>query len=184
MQKQTPRFISLQTTPNACASAHRALLVSTDNYGTSGQVLSSNGASAVPSWQTLHSANATFLQSGANAQSRTVQSKLRDVYSFQDFGAVGDGIVDDTVAMQFAIDAVAAAGAGTLLSKNKALYKITAPLIIKSGVKIDLCGSTIAQYTNNVPIITAPSATMIVDWVLRNGLLTSTRCRMDWQAYK
>jgi hypothetical protein len=39
-----------------------------------------------------------FLQSGANAQLRTVQSKLRDVVSVKDFGAVGDGIVDDTLA--------------------------------------------------------------------------------------
>jgi hypothetical protein len=39
-----------------------------------------------------------FLQAGTGAQLRTVQSKLRDVVSVKDFGAVGDGIVDDTLA--------------------------------------------------------------------------------------
>lgn len=45
-----------------------------------------------------------FLQAGANAQPRTVQSKLRDVVSVKDFGAVGNGIADDTLAMQAAAD--------------------------------------------------------------------------------
>ena len=39
-----------------------------------------------------------FLQAGANAQPRTVQSKLRDVVSVKDFGAVGDGVTDESAA--------------------------------------------------------------------------------------
>lgn len=44
------------------------------------------------------SADVNFLQSGTGATARTVQSKLRDVVSVKDFGAVGDGVTDDTAA--------------------------------------------------------------------------------------
>lgn len=63
-----------------------------------------------------------FLQAGTGAQSRTVQSKLRDVVSVKDFGAAGDGVADDTLAIQNAINASETVylPAGT--------YKITSPL--------------------------------------------------------
>jgi len=39
-----------------------------------------------------------FIQSGTGAIQRTVESKLKDTVSVKDFGAVGDGVVDDTAA--------------------------------------------------------------------------------------
>ena len=57
----------------------------------------------------------SFIQSGAGAVARTVQSKLRDTVSVKDFGAVGNGIANDTAGIT-AADAVAGkiyASAGT-----------------------------------------------------------------------
>jgi hypothetical protein len=49
------------------------------------------------------SADVNFLQSGTGATTRTVQSKLRDVVSVKDFGAVGNGVADDTAAFENAL---------------------------------------------------------------------------------
>lgn len=55
-----------------------------------------------------------YLPAGSGAEQTTVQTKLRETVSVKDFGAVGDGIADDTAAIQFGVDLINASGGGVL----------------------------------------------------------------------
>lgn len=81
-----------------------------------------------------------FKQSNASgvygaAVARTVHQKLQEVYSVKDFGAVGDGVTDDTGAIQAAIDALGAAG-GTVLIPNGMRCVVDSGLTVKPNVGI------------------------------------------------
>lgn len=87
----------------------------------------------------ISAAKLQFLQAGAAADPRSVQSKLRDVVSVKDFGAVGDGVADDTQAIQDAINAV---NIGTVFFPAGA-YKTTAKIYTSYGKPIRLEGSMV-----------------------------------------
>jgi hypothetical protein len=80
-----------------------------------------DGANSVP-----------FTQSGTGAIATTVQDRLRETVSVKDFGAVGDGVADDTAAIQAAIDYLATSGpssVGGTVFLPSGEYRITSSIV-------------------------------------------------------
>jgi hypothetical protein len=87
-----------------------------------------------------------WTQGGAGAVTRTVDFKLKDVVSVKDFGAVGDGVADDTAAIQAAINyaqtkVISAFRSGATVFFPAGTYKVTASLIVSSS-NVGLCGES------------------------------------------
>jgi hypothetical protein len=83
----------------------------------------------------IDASNVSYVPAGVGAVATTVQTKLRESVSVGDFGAVGDGVADDTVAIQAAIDAAYSAGGGTVFIPA-GTYKVTSTINAKSYIKL------------------------------------------------
>jgi hypothetical protein len=105
---------------------------------------------------------------GVGAVVTTVQAKLRETVSVKDFGAVGDGVTDDTAAIQAALDSSATVVNGV----QGETYRITSTLnmngnyfdgnqctILKdfAGVGISITGGPVYTYIKNFTIIASAS---------------------------
>lgn len=85
----------------------------------------------------------SFLQN-ASGGFRNIRSTAVNGQNVADYGAIGDGVIDDTAAIQAAFDAVAAGG--TVLFPIGS-YKVTTELLIdKSTVTIQAAGAVIPYY--------------------------------------
>jgi len=105
----------------------------------------------------------TFLAAGSGATQRTALDKLRDVVSVKDFGAVGNGVADDTAAIQAAVTA-AVAGCGYVYLPS-GTYKITSSITVTAtaaGVR-HYC-SFIGDGPNNTTISVAMSSGAAIDY--------------------
>lgn len=80
-----------------------------------------------------------YNQGGSGAVNRTVEARLRDFVSVKDFGAVGDGVTDDTAAIQAALDYVGSVGGGSVFVPAGD-YMTTASIQVKSNTTVEFAG--------------------------------------------
>ena len=93
-------------------------------------------------------AGVQFTQAGTGAVQRTVESKLQDVVSVKDFGAVGDGVADDTSAIQAAITAAEPYGKRHVYF-SAGNYKTTSPILVQQPITLEGAGSSITSIFAN-----------------------------------
>lgn len=92
-----------------------------------------------------------FLQSGTGAVATTVQSKLRESVSVKDFGAVGDGIMDDGPAFQAAHDACHE-GTAIRIPRPSSFYLVNTAISITKGMHWVGDSADSSQHLNGVTL--------------------------------
>ena len=108
-----------------------------------------------------------FRQSSAagnasGAVGRTVHQKLQETVSVQDFGAVGDGVADDTAAIQAAIDWIGGQSpAGGIVFMPKGLYLTSATLDLDYD-NVRLVGEATGVNHNTGGTVEQDGATQII----------------------
>jgi hypothetical protein len=117
----------------------------------------------------LSQLGSNYLQGGSGSVARTTASKLQESVSVKDFGAVGDGVTDDTTAIQAAINATITNSGGNLFLPS-GTYLISSALSIPASAGWRIYGASrnstiIKQATNNTPIFLF-NQTIIWGWTI------------------
>lgn len=104
--------------------------------------VSLSGASALPD----------FTAQGTGAQTRSVNDKLADQVSIKDFGAIGDGLTNDTIAIQNAL------AAHESVFVPEGTYLISGTLTLRAGQSIKGAGhsAVIQCQSNSFDVISIP----------------------------
>lgn len=99
---------------------------------------------AVPATGTAtNAAVVTYDPAGIGAVPTTVQAKLRESVSVKDFGAAGDGVTDDTAAIQAAIDSLLIANGGVVYLPQ-GTYRTSAPIELSNTTDTNATRQSVA----------------------------------------
>jgi hypothetical protein len=124
----------------------------------------------------------TYLSTATGAVSRTASSKLDDMLSAKDFGAVGNGSTDDTAALQAFVTACETLKKRGYIPGTASYYKVTSPITFSStggdivgagtdGTKIKASGNFAEVFLFEG---SAAGKTISDVWIDTSG--TTTRC--------
>ena len=125
-----------------------------------------------------------YLPAGTGAVATTVQAKLRETVSVKDFGAVGDGIVNDTAAIQAAIDSLSSKStlifpAGTYKINQVIFDGISEIAVTAYGARFSLTGDNagfvVKGVCNNIDVF---GGVLVGDGVNRDSDLT--KIQIGW----
>lgn len=108
-------------------------------------------------WTDRSAAPNYFKQNGVGAVVRSAMTKMRESLSVLDYGAVGDGSTDDTIAIQAAVDAAVAQKKSVYFPRTSlgtfGTYRISSPIMIsgmtslygdgvnRSGIRCNNCSA-------------------------------------------
>jgi len=112
----------------------------------------------------INATKLNFLQTGTSAVARTVDSKLKDVVSVKDFGAVGDGVANDTAAIQAALNTgknVFIPSGNYLISSSLNFTANNQTLTGEGFAAINVATATPTANTNMSQIFTNSAITML-----------------------
>jgi parallel beta-helix repeat protein len=119
-----------------------------------------------------------FTPSGAGGVQRTVENKLRDVVSVKDFGAVGDGVADDTAAV-----IAANAASKYLLFPSGGNYclmnwePLADTVVVAHGATISRFDNTVFQTTGACGALVVTNDRITVQggiWTRKSGVSSAT----------
>ena len=83
-------------------------------------------------------ASSSYVTSTGSTTGRTLATRFAEVVNVKDYGAVGDGVTDDTTAIQAAISAVSVSG-GTLFFPTGS-YKVTSEISMTISESVHIAG--------------------------------------------
>lgn len=154
-----------------------------------GSTPASSGGIGAAAWIDRSSAKNAFIQDGPDAVHRTAQDKMRDIIDARDFGALFDGVNDDTDGINKAIKSKGPSSWLTVQFPSGGKGKILGTVLIPTGVRIDMNGCRINGSGTNVMFESgkwsggdvvsnfadAPQESLIVDAGVGNGLISKCR---------